>query len=612
MKHAGALLCLLLLLPAGCASTSDGGGAYVQADAPAARPAEDRAERRSERRDERRARGGGPVFTTADLDRTPRVLNQPPPELTDQMRAEAPGTVRVVFIVNRRGRVENAYVQDSTDPIFEAPALAAVQRWRFEPGTREGKPVRVRMRVPISFTGAVSEPEDALPPVEPELGELPSDVGPRHRLSEVELELWNDPAFQRWFAESYIAETEIEPRITSEEREQMERVLEAISADRMDRAATLLERNRGEAASAVFDFTLANIHFQRDELEEAVEIYEVAVDKYPKFRRAWQNLGVIHVRRGDFEPALPALTRVIELGGGDAITYGLLGYSYLNVENDLAAESAYRMAVLLDPDTPDWQTGLARSFFKQRRFADAAALCGRLIAEDPDRADLWLLQANAFIGLEEPLRAAENYELVDRLGESTVDSLNMLGDIYVNEQLFELAVGAYIRALELDPEAPVERAVRAAKVLTARGALQQTRHLVQAIEARRGDELSTEDRKDLLKLRARIAVAEGAGEEEARVLEQIVELDPLDGEALILLGQHATRAGDEEKAIFYYERAAAIEASEADAKVRHAQLLVKQGKYEQALPLLRSAQQIKPRENVRQYLEQVEQFAKAR
>ncbi len=60
------------------------------------------------------------------------------------------------------------------------------------------------------------------------------------------------------------------------------------------------------------------------------------------------------------------------------------------------------------------------------------------------------------------------------------------------------------------------------------------------------------------------------------------------------------------------EAAAKIEKFEADAKVRHAQLLVSQGKYAEALPLLRAAQQVKPRENIQSYLDQVERVAKQR
>ena len=200
---------------------------------------------------------------------------------------------------------------------------------------------------------------------------------------------------------------------------------------------------RTEASSAVFDFTLANIYFQGEDLERAIADYKRAVAKFPKFRRAWKNLALIYVRQGDFVRAVPALTKVVELGGGDALTEGLVAFGYSGHDDHLEAESAYRMAILLDPATRDWKLGLARSFFKQQRYADAVALVGKLIEETPEATELWLLQANAYIGLGQTARASENYEIVDRLGKSTADSLNMLADIYINSELYGLAVDCY-------------------------------------------------------------------------------------------------------------------------------------------------------------------------
>lgn len=431
-------------------------------------------------------------------------------------------------------------------------------------------------------------------------------------LSKAERELWNSPAFKKAFTESYLAETDIEPSVDQDEREKMLKVFDLIREDKLSEAAKLIEKNMKDTSSAVFDFTLANIHLQTDKLEEAAAGYENAVSKYPKFRRAWQNLGLIHVRNGEFEKAIRCLTKVIELGGNDSLTFARLGFSYLSLDNNLCAESAYRMAVLLDPDTIDWKILLAMSVLKQERYAEAVALFDHLITADPDRTDLWLYQANAYLGLNQPLKAAINYEFINRLGGSTANSLNKLGDIYVNQELYEAAVDSYIHALEIDPQGSTEHIIYVAKLLVYRGALGETKRLIEQIEILRGSNLSESDRKDLLKLRAQIAVAEGAGEEQIKVLEEIVELDPLDGQALILLGQHCNRSGDFEKAAFYYERAESLEKFEADAKVRHAQLLVGQGKYTEALPLLRRAQDLKPREDVQKYLERVERFAKSR
>ncbi len=91
------------------------------------------------------------LFSMSDLDQKPRIIYQPGPVLSAKLRQRAPGTVYVLFVVNDRGRVEQPTVQESTDPIFERPALNAVKQWKFEPGKRNGKPVRFRMRVPVTF-----------------------------------------------------------------------------------------------------------------------------------------------------------------------------------------------------------------------------------------------------------------------------------------------------------------------------------------------------------------------------------------------------------------------------------------------------------------------------
>jgi tetratricopeptide (TPR) repeat protein len=472
---------------------------------------------------------------------------------------------------------------------------------------------RAAWRVQQEPQASSALPASTDPASAPSLAQEPeADAPAAPRLSEYELSIWNDPVFRRRLAESYAAEADLEPKLTQPEREQLQAAFNLIATDQVDAAIAALQPLCGPLVGATYEFTLANLYFQQEKVDEALPYYRTAVDKYPKFRRAWKNLAIILVRKAEWKDAAQALTRVVELGGGDAVTYGLLGYAYSNLEVHMSAETAYRMANLLDPQTMDWKMGLARSFFKQKRYTDAAALFGNLIAENTERADLWMLQANAFIGLGQPMRAAENFEVVDRLGKSTPESLNTLGDIYVNEELFEAAVKHYVRALELNPTVKAERAIRAAKALAARGANSQAKPLVARVEELRGKDISAEEKKDLLKLRARIALSEGAGEEEAKVLKEIVDLDPLDGDALLLLGQHAQRSNDPVQAIFYYERAASLESFEPDAKVRHAQLLVSQGKYAEALPLLRRAQQLKPRENIQQYLEQVERAAQAR
>jgi tetratricopeptide (TPR) repeat protein len=428
-------------------------------------------------------------------------------------------------------------------------------------------------------------------------------------VDETDSAFWRDPEFRRRFNESFISETDVEPGYSLIERELMQQVYDLMSNEKTEDALALLTKNSGSVASAAIDMNIANIHFQGDRLDEAVKWYETAVTKHPKFRRAWSNLGIGYFRLGRFDDAIRAFTKAIETGASSSLNFGLLGFSYLSKDNALAAESAYRMALLLDPSLEDWKLGLARSLYKQRRYHDVVALTGELISSKPDRADLWLQQANAYARMGEPMRAAENFEILDGMGKLDAANLNNLADIYVEQELYDLAVRSYKRALSMDDDKrDPARLVRSARVLFLRGARDAASELASVIEAEFPDPGPT-IKTELLRLRARLAVSKGASDEEARILEEIVQLDPLDGETLILLGRHSERGKDLEKAILYYERAASIEAFEADAKVRHAQLLVQAGRPAEALPLLRRAQAVKPRENIQKFLEDVEKLS---
>jgi len=98
------------------------------------------------------AQSSDEIFALTDLDQSPRVSYQPPPQYpADMKKKKQEGTVHILFIVDTEGRVQNPKVQKSTNPAFDAAAMSAVRKWRFEPGRKGGKPVQFRMRVPITF-----------------------------------------------------------------------------------------------------------------------------------------------------------------------------------------------------------------------------------------------------------------------------------------------------------------------------------------------------------------------------------------------------------------------------------------------------------------------------
>ncbi len=422
---------------------------------------------------------------------------------------------------------------------------------------------------------------------------------------------WNDPEFQKQFLGSYGVLSELEPRLSAVEKQQLEKIIPLLSSDTAAAKKALVKAATPQS-SALFDFTLGNLAFQAGDMDEARQRFTTAVGKFPNFRRAHKNLGLVEARSEHYESAIREFSKVVELGGGDAITYGLLAHAHLATSQFISAESAFRSAALLQPDSLDWKIGLIQCLLRQQKFPETVSLADELLRKMPERADLWLMQAGALAGMGEAGKAAENYEIVRRMGKASVGNLNALGDLYAHESLWAQSEGAYREALEKDPAQPPQRPLRNLEVLLQGGATDQVADLLAGIRKTYGKQLPEAEEKKVLRLEARLSVAQGRGEDAAKALEAIVALDPMDGEALLLLAQHYSQSNDPERAIFCYERAESLDRFEAEARLRHARILATQGRYREAVPLLKRVQEIKPRDDVARYLEQVEKLSRSR
>lgn len=424
-------------------------------------------------------------------------------------------------------------------------------------------------------------------------------------------EIWTSREFKRYFIGTYGISTEVEPKVTPPEQVILQMVMPMMGKSNAV-AAKIIERQAKPGRSAILDFTLGNLYLQLDQVDRAAARFKTATGRFPNFRRAWRSSGLLAMRVARYDDAVKAFGRVIELGGADAFIYGLMGVAFTAKEDFLAAEASFRNAVALQPDNLDWRLGLARAIFKQQKFDEAASLLDVLIEAHPDRADFWLLQANAHLGAKRPLKAAENLETAARLGRISPDALHLLGDIYAGEGLVALSGRTYAGALKADPGQKPARSLRNVESLLSRGALAEAQTLIGELRTVYGTNLVAEDNRHLLKLDARIAMTSGSGDEAARVLEEVLKADPLDGESLLLLAQHRANKNELEQAVLLLDRAAGIEKYEFDAVFRKARLLVKAGRYDESLPLLKRALEIRPRDDVARFKEQVERAAKSR
>lgn len=421
--------------------------------------------------------------------------------------------------------------------------------------------------------------------------------------------MWNDPEFVNSFTASYGVLSGFEPEISDPEKEVLRSLLNTIKSN-PSAAISALEPQIQPSTSAAFDFILANLYFQKGNLGKAEQYYRNCVRKYPNFRRAHKNLGLVLVQAGKISEARPAISKALELGVIDGRSYGLLGYSYMTDQLYYPAEAAYRQAILMQPKVRDWKTGLARCLVETQNYQGAIALFDTLIKQELDNADFWLLQANAYLGMGDTVAASKNIEVVRRMGKAEVASLTMLGDIYMNNNARGLALGAYLDALKKSGDKNSEALMRAARLMTLSANYEEASKLISAMRSQFGGNLSGDDDLKLLTLEAKIARANGDDEGAMGSLLKIVERDGLNGEALIELADIYASKGDLDRALNRYEQAQLIGKYERQALIAHAQTLIRNNEYRDALVLLKRALNLKSDEYLEEYVRRIERVAR--
>jgi tetratricopeptide (TPR) repeat protein len=417
-------------------------------------------------------------------------------------------------------------------------------------------------------------------------------------------ELWKDASFQKEFMATYGTLAGYEPELKEEEKETIRTLIKFLKVAPGEAIKQLAPQVKKDD-SAAFDFILANLYFQEGQLDEAENFYKSAIRKYPNFRRAYKNLGLVNVQKGDFEGAIKSLSKSMELGLVDGRAYGLLGYSYLTVGNYFPAEAAYRQAILMQPEVLDWKLGLARCLLETEQYEDAVSIFNSLIISNPNNSDYWSLQSNAYLGLNESLNAARNLEVVDRLGASKLETLSLLGDIYINNSMPNLALAAYLKAMEHARSKDLDILIKSSSVLIQTANFEQANTIIEDIRSRFSDSINDKQELKLLTHEAKIARFMGKDDLAANLLIKIIERDLLNGDAIIELAKYYVDQSMLAEAFTRFEQARNIEGFERPALIAHAQALVSIKKYAEATPLLVRALELKSDRNLEEYTNRV-------
>lgn len=404
---------------------------------------------------------------------------------------------------------------------------------------------------------------------------------------------WSNPEFVARYLGSYGVDSELNPEITPEESAIFQDLTPFIE-DNVENGIFFLEPKITSNSSAALDYMLGQLYLENEQPEEAIRSYNNAIRKFPDFLRAYKNISIAYMQLNDCDGAMPHLSKVLELGKADGLTYGMLGYCHIEADNFSSAMSAYGMARLFEPDKKNWKVGYAQATIQAQKYQDTIVALREIVTDQPEDAAYLLLQTNAYLAVGRDDDAITNLELVSRLGASNGANLTLLGDLYMRKEIPELALRAYLAALDDDGRPAFSRASRAMDYFARMERWQNAEAYLNRLKSVYGSNLTDRQQVELIIMEAQILQGNGQYSNAAELLADAVTREPLHGKALLLLAQNNKFSGDYERAELYYDRAANIDGYAYESLTDNARMAVSFRRLPRALSLLRRANGLRP------------------
>jgi tetratricopeptide (TPR) repeat protein len=365
--------------------------------------------------------------------------------------------------------------------------------------------------------------------------------------------------------------------------------------NRPERASNALgDRPRGiglppDTISAAILYVIGHSYFSLQRYLPAETAFRLALQATPNHVRAHESLGMLYLRTERFADARVHLARAVELGRNTAYVHGALGYLDVKTRHYPAAATDFQRALVLAPADRGAQRGLLLALTETREHDKAGALVEQLLRAEPDDRDLWLYRARIALTANERALALASLETALRLGDDSIENRRACFAL-------QMESGNVARAVELlrglpPRELPFALVDQALGWLANENEWDRFRELLVSVDRAA---LGGVDQSRLLTRRAALALHDGNRRGASSALQEALDLDPANPEALLALGQIYRTDRDYGRAELVLRRASDYGSVREDALVARAEVAIDQENFDGALTQLRTVVEYNP------------------
>jgi tetratricopeptide (TPR) repeat protein len=199
-------------------------------------------------------------------------------------------------------------------------------------------------------------------------------------------------------------------------------------------------------------FEIAARHFHTGRLREAEEACEQVLAYTPGHAEAWFLLGIINIRRRNYEKAITSFQRALLLEPDMAKAHNNLGVAFWRQGQLNSAADCYRKALSIRPDHAEAHNNLGVVLHDQGRLDEAAVCYQRALAIKPDYAEAY---NNLGSTLEDQGKLDDALLCLRKaitLKPDYANAHNTLGGTLHAQGQIEEAIACFRRASVLDPD----------------------------------------------------------------------------------------------------------------------------------------------------------------
>jgi tetratricopeptide (TPR) repeat protein len=330
-------------------------------------------------------------------------------------------------------------------------------------------------------------------------------------------------------------------------------------------------------------YVIGHTYFSLQRYRPAETAFRLALQGAPNHIRARESLGMLYLRTERYPDAQEQLARAVQLGRNTALVHTALGLADVKMRRYSAAATDFQRALVLAPDDRSAQRGLLLALTETHEHDKSEALVEQLLRAEPDDRDLWLYRARIALSADERASALASLETALRLGDDSVDNRRACFEL-------QMETGNVARGVELlrglrARDLPFPLVDQALGWLANENEWDRFREVLGSVDPAALDGV---EQSRLLARRAALTVHDGNRRAASTALQEALELDPANADALMALGQIYRTDRDYGRAELVLRRASDYGAVRENALVARAEVAIDQESFDDALMLLRN------------------------